>query len=61
MARTQTRTNGPTPNGGAYAIAYWQDAKGDPTPQERAVKAEIIEFTQQGKEVQRTYMTPEQV
>lgn len=35
----------PLPSGGAYAMVYYQDADGSPTPKESALRAEIIEYT----------------
>ncbi len=50
------RTEGPTPNGGAYAIAYWLDARGNPCGKAVAVAAEIIEYDATGSQVFRSYM-----
>jgi hypothetical protein len=44
---TQARREGPTPNGGAYSIAYFLDANWKPVPRERAEVIEVIEFTQE--------------
>lgn len=52
---TQERTEGPTPHGGAYAIAYYQDANGQPADKADAVAVEIIEYNADGVEVWRTY------
>lgn len=52
----EERTEGPTPNGGAYAIAYFQDADGNPADKDAAVQAEIVEFDEQGNQLFRTYM-----
>jgi hypothetical protein len=52
---TEERTEGPTPNGGAYAIAYFQDADGQPVTKDKAVKVEIVEFDASGKAIWRTY------
>lgn len=54
---TSERQDGPTPNGGTYSIAYWQDAQGRPVEKAEAVAAEVIEFTDDGQQVFRTYMT----
>ncbi len=51
----QTRTEGPTPNGGAYSIAYWFDDNNNPVDKEQAQKAEIIEFSNNGQQISRTY------
>jgi hypothetical protein len=52
---TSTRTEGPTMAGGAYAIAFWRGAKGDPCPQSEAVAAEIVEYDEDGNAIARTY------
>jgi hypothetical protein len=52
---TETRTNEPTPSGGAYSIAYWQDADGNPVDKSSWVQAEVIEFTADGEHLQRNY------
>jgi len=54
-----TRIDEPTPNGGAYSIAYWQDADGRPTAKDKAVAVEIHEFDDQGQPIFRTYATLE--
>lgn len=54
--KTRTRTEGPTPNGGSYSIAYFRDAMGSPCPRERAAGIEVIEYDQNGNAVFRTYM-----
>lgn len=51
----QTRTVGPTPNGGSYAIAYWLDEGQNPVPKKKATYVEIIEFNENGEQVFRTY------
>lgn len=56
---TEERTEGPTPHGGAYAIAYFQNKDGQPTIKERAAKVEIVEFDAGGNVVWRTYGTME--
>jgi hypothetical protein len=52
---TQTRTEGPTPNGGAYAIAYWQDMHGNPVDKSEYARFEIVEYDEAGNQVFRTY------
>ncbi len=52
---TEERTDGPTPAGGAYAVAYWRAANGDPCPKAEAVRAEVIEFDGRGEPIARTY------
>ena len=53
--QTNQRIDGPTPNGGAYSIAYFQDAEGEATTKEKAVKVEVVEFSRSGDHVFRTY------
>jgi hypothetical protein len=52
---TSERIEGKTPNGGSYSIAYWKDAKGNPTTKDKAVAAEIVEFDDEDQAVNRTY------
>ena len=52
---SSVRVDGPTPNGGAYAIRYYRDAEGDPCPADRSVSSEIVEFTAGGEAIHRTY------
>ncbi len=51
----QTRLDEPTPNGGAYSIAYWQDVDGTPVDKSVAVRCEIIEYDAQGADIFRTH------
>jgi hypothetical protein len=41
---TEERIEGPTPEGGDYAIAYYRDANGDITPKSQATQVAIAEF-----------------
>ena len=41
----------PLPNGGAYAIVYYQDSDGTPVPKESALRVEAIEYRADGKEL----------
>ena len=52
---TQTRPEGPTPNGGAYAIAYWQDMFGNPVSKDQSAMVEIVEYDETGEQIFRTY------
>jgi YD repeat-containing protein len=38
------RTQGPTPNGGAYAVASFMDADGNPVEQADATQLVIVEY-----------------
>ena len=49
------RAEGPTPNGGAYSLAYFQDAAGQPAPKELAARVEIHEMNEAGEIIFRTY------
>jgi hypothetical protein len=51
---TEERVDGPTPNGGAYSIAYFRDAEGNPC--QKAGAAEIVEFDAKGEAVHRSYL-----
>jgi hypothetical protein len=53
---TSERTEGPTPNNGAYAIAYYQDIDGTPVPKSQALRAEVVEYSAQGKPVAITFI-----
>ena len=48
------RSDGPTPNGGAYALAYFSKA-GGPALRGDADAVEIVEYTADGREIFRTY------
>lgn len=52
---TSERKDGPTPNGGAYSIAYFQNEKGEATTKDKATRMEIVEFSKAGIELHRTY------
>ena len=54
---TSERIDGPTPNGGAYAIAYYMDNNRASVNKAIATKAEIVEYAADGEIVFRTYMT----
>lgn len=56
---TSERIDGPTPRGGAYGILYYQDADGNPTTREEAVRAEGVEYDEAGKMICSTLMTSE--
>jgi hypothetical protein len=53
--KTKTLSEGPTPNGGAYAIAYWQDANGKPTTLDKAEKVKVVEFDANDRAIVLTY------
>jgi len=52
---TKTLAEGPTPNGGAYAVAYWQDRKGNPTTKDLAKKVKVVEFDANDRAIFLTY------
>lgn len=54
MANVTERVEGPTPAGGAYAIAIFSRA-GVPVPKEQADAAEITEYDAEGRVILRTY------
>lgn len=49
------RTNGPTPNGGAYFIAYYYDQDLGPIHRTRAWYVEIHEFTEDEELIQKHF------
>lgn len=52
---TRGRTEGPTPHGGAYAIAHFRDARGDPCERTDAVRVEIVEYDDYDEMIFRTH------
>ena len=52
---TSERIEGPTPNGGAYAVAHFRGSDGTPVPKSKAVYVEIIEYGADGEELFRTH------
>lgn len=53
---TEERREGPTPNGGAYSIGYFQDSDGRPTTKDKAARIEAVEFDAAGNQIFRTYL-----
>jgi len=54
---TFVRSEGPTPNGGAYAIAQFSKGDGqawEPCPKDEATRVEIIEYDEQDREIMQT-------
>jgi hypothetical protein len=51
---TQERIEGPTPGGGAYAMAFFMDIAGQPTTKEKAYMVEIVEFDKKGRTINHT-------
>ena len=45
------RIEGPTPMGGAYALVYYQSFDGEPIEKNKAVRAEIMEFSSSDKPI----------
>lgn len=54
---TSERIDGPTPSGGAYAVAHFLDAEGRPAPKAKAASTEITEHAADGRAVARTYLS----
>jgi hypothetical protein len=52
---TSSRIDGPTPAGGAYAVAYFRDAAGNPAEKDRAATLEVCEYDADGRCIHRTY------
>lgn len=57
-AESWQRTEGPTSDRGAYAIAHFRDAGGRPCPRERAARIDIDEFDKDGVLVRSTIAYP---
>lgn len=55
LNQTKTIVDGPTSNGGAYAIAYWQDKDGNPTSESQAQKVKVVEFDANDRVIFLTY------
>lgn len=53
---TQERTEGPTPHGGAYAVAYFLDESRRPCRKDRARWIEIHECDASGASIFRTWL-----
>ncbi|MCQ2259033.1 MAG: hypothetical protein MJZ41_13750 [Bacteroidaceae bacterium] len=53
------KIDSPTPNGGAYSIAYFYDADGNPCDKSHCTKIEIIEFSDSGDFLCSTIMLKE--
>ena len=53
---TQERSDNPTPNGGAYSIAFFLDDDGEPTSKADSTQWLIVEYDEEDKPVHRTYM-----
>ena len=51
----QSRTEGATPNGGIYAIAYWHGKQGQPVTAENAVSVLVVEYDERDQSIARTY------
>ena len=55
QGETSQRSEGPTPNGGAYAITFFRDENGNPTTKDQAHSAEIIEYNEEGEAIHSTF------
>jgi hypothetical protein len=49
MQTTERIEGDDLPNGGAYAVVYYQDIDGAPTTKDKALRAEIFEYSAQDK------------
>lgn len=49
------RVEGPTPNGGAYAVIVYLGEDGDQAEKEQAAAAEVVEYDEQDEAIFRTY------
>jgi hypothetical protein len=54
---TEERIDGPTPQGGAYSIAYYRDENGELIDKAVASRVEIVEYDSRGNMIWRTYGT----
>jgi type II secretory pathway component PulJ len=52
---TRERVEGPTPNGGAYMIAFFRDADGNPCRKAEAHAMEVVEYNDKDEVIRRTY------
>lgn len=52
----QDRSEGPTPEDGAFSVAYWRDVRGRPCRKQDAAGAEIVEFDGNNRVIFRTYL-----
>ncbi len=52
---TSERINEPTPNGGAYSVAYYYDDHRMPCEKSKARRVEIVEYSKQGERICSTY------
>ncbi len=53
--KTYRRIDKPTPNGGAYSIAYFRDDEGKPCEEKDAKSFEFVEYDKNGVLIKRTY------
>ena len=49
--KCQIRIDGPTPNGGAYSIAYYYDKNGNPCDVSTGILGQIVEYDKNGKSI----------
>jgi hypothetical protein len=57
LAFNQERHEGPTPSGGAYSIASYLDADGNPAAKADAARVLIAEFDANGEQIAETVGT----
>jgi len=55
MCDFSERSEGPTPAGGAYALAIWLDDDGELTTKALATRVEVLEFDASDRVIFRTY------
>lgn len=52
---TSKRINEPTPNGGAYSVAFFYNAKGEPCEESDARRVEFVEYSEDDERICSTY------
>lgn len=53
--KTTETAVGRTPSGGDYSVAYFYDKDGNPCPKRKAVRMNIVEYTNDGVRVNEAY------
>lgn len=57
LDETKERTEGPTPNGGTYAIAFFRDDQGNDVPKLQATNVIVVEYNSKDEPIFRTHAT----